>query len=42
MLIDSNRLKEELNKLNKEMGCVNINDVKAIIKNLEEKELIKI
>lgn len=37
MKIDSNELRQELNKLNAEMGLVNINTVKTIITNLENK-----
>ena len=35
MKIDSNELRQELNKLHKEMGWVSIEEVKKIIKKLE-------
>ena len=35
MKIDSNELRKELNKLNAEMGLVSIEEVKKIIKKLE-------
>lgn len=37
MKIDSNELRQELNKLNAEMGLISINTIKAIITNLENK-----
>lgn len=37
MKIETNELRKELNKLRTELGMVNIDTVKAIITNLEEK-----